>query len=428
MFKRITPYLAKCPELVFVLFAMIAAFTTYTSMYAFRKAFTIAKFAGMEFLHVDYKIWLILAQVIGYMLSKLIGIKIVSEMSDAKRGVSILVLIGISGLALLGFALVPAPWGIAFLFLNGLPIGMIFGIVFRFLEGRKSTDLLIIGLMLTFIFSSGLIKSIGSYVMSQWHVSETWMPFVTGMLFVPVLFVSVGMLCALPPPNPQDVAAKTQRKPMDKQARRAFLSTFAFGLVAFVGAYLALMILRDFRDNFTREIWSDLGVDGNHEIYTQTEIPIALMAITLVASFRWIKSSLTAFIAVHFAIIGGALLIALSTWLFAHGHLSAFWWFSLVGMGLYLGFVTCNSLFFEHLISLFKYSSTAAFMITTSDFYGYFGSLGMTLYKNFGSRQVSYLSYFMQASCIIAAIIIVLMSCSLIYFLKKYRSSQPPKL
>nr|WP_255430981.1 DUF5690 family protein [Pedobacter sp. N36a] len=35
-------------------------------MYAFRKAFTAGIFDGHQYLGVDYKVWLVIAQVMGY--------------------------------------------------------------------------------------------------------------------------------------------------------------------------------------------------------------------------------------------------------------------------------------------------------------------------------------------------------------------------
>ncbi len=39
-------------------------------MYAYRKGFVAATFTGLTFAYVDYKIWLIMAQVLGYTISK----------------------------------------------------------------------------------------------------------------------------------------------------------------------------------------------------------------------------------------------------------------------------------------------------------------------------------------------------------------------
>ena len=53
--------------------------------------------------------------------------------------------------ALLLFALVPAPYNFGCLFLNGLPLGMVFGLVLSFLEGRRLTEALAAGLCASFI-------------------------------------------------------------------------------------------------------------------------------------------------------------------------------------------------------------------------------------------------------------------------------------
>ncbi|WP_217620858.1 DUF5690 family protein, partial [Bacillus sp. GbtcB13] len=88
-----------------------------------------ALFDGISFLGVDYKIWLVIAQTMGYAASKIYGIRFIAEMQSTKRARSIVVLILFSWLALLLFAVVPAPFNILFLFLNGFPLGMIWGLV-----------------------------------------------------------------------------------------------------------------------------------------------------------------------------------------------------------------------------------------------------------------------------------------------------------
>ena len=140
---------------------MAGAFALYCSMYAFRKPFTAGVFEGLALWGIDYKILLISVQALGYMLSKFMGIKIVSEMSPQKRAFAILGLIGLSWASLLLFAVVPYPYHSAFLFLNGLPLGMIWGLVFSYLEGRRNTELLGAGMSASFIVSSGLVKSLG---------------------------------------------------------------------------------------------------------------------------------------------------------------------------------------------------------------------------------------------------------------------------
>src|ERR1700753_2637620 len=118
--RGLSGWLERASPAVFITVAGLAGFCAYFSMYAFRKPFTAATFEAVPGWHftLDYKIALVLAQVAGYALSKLIGIKVISELSPARRGVAILLLIGASWLALVGFALIPAPWNVAMLFFN----------------------------------------------------------------------------------------------------------------------------------------------------------------------------------------------------------------------------------------------------------------------------------------------------------------------
>jgi hypothetical protein len=111
---------------MFTLFAGLAGFSAYFSMYAFRKPFSAAIFPavhGWSFA-LDYKVALVIAQVAGYALSKFIGIKVVSELDPAKRACAIIILVLSAECALLLFAVIPPPWNVAAMFFNGLPLGM----------------------------------------------------------------------------------------------------------------------------------------------------------------------------------------------------------------------------------------------------------------------------------------------------------------
>src|SRR5580700_1800449 len=90
--------LAKADPVVFTIVAGLAGFCAYFSMYAFRKPFTAATFDAVPGWHLalDYKIALVIAQAAGYAISKLIGVKVISEISPARRGAAILALIGAS--------------------------------------------------------------------------------------------------------------------------------------------------------------------------------------------------------------------------------------------------------------------------------------------------------------------------------------------
>jgi len=208
--ERLRRLLERANPFIFTSVAGLAGFAAYFSMYAFRKPFSAASFAvvpGWTFA-LDYKIALVLAQVMGYAMSKMIGIKVISELNPARRASAIIALILLSGVALVLFAVIPAPWNVLAMFLNGLPLGMIWGLVFGFMEGRRTSEVLGAILCASFIVSSGAVKSVGTVLLHDWHVDRWWMPAATGALFLPLLFVSVFVLSALPPPNAFDEAAR----------------------------------------------------------------------------------------------------------------------------------------------------------------------------------------------------------------------------
>jgi MFS family permease len=414
-------FLSNSNPKILTIFATLAAFSIYTSMYAFRKAFSVAEFENITFFGIDYKMILISAQIIGYTISKFIGIKIVAEITSKNRGKLILILTLISGFSLFLFAVIPQPYNIICLFLNGLPIGMIFGLVYTYLEGRKITEILVLGLSLAMIVSSGFIKSIGKLILS-FGVSEFWMPFVVVLTFLPLLLLAVWMLNQIPEPSEEDVEKRTKRNPMNKAERKRFLREFKLGLIFFLLAYTILTMFRDFRDNFSVEIWKDLGFGDNISIYSQTEIPIGIAVVIVMTSLKWIKNNTKAFYVIHLVSIVGAMSIGISTYLFELQIISPFLWMTLLGLGLYISYIPANTIFFERLISSFKYISTAGFMVTLADFYGYFGSVGILFYKNFGNSQMSYLSFFKSASYIISFAVSFLFILSFLYFYTKVRS------
>src|SRR5579859_262530 len=127
-------------KVFFIIWCMLAAFGTYFCMYALRKPFNAGLYQGYHLWHIDYKAILIIAQVLGYMASKFIGIKVISELRPENRQKLIICLILVAELGLLLFGLIPPPYNFACLFLNGLPLGMIWGIIFSYLEGRRFTE------------------------------------------------------------------------------------------------------------------------------------------------------------------------------------------------------------------------------------------------------------------------------------------------
>ncbi|HXL56369.1 MAG TPA: DUF5690 family protein, partial [Chitinophagaceae bacterium] len=357
------------------IYAAVCSFTVYFCMYAFRKPFTATGFQGMSFLHIDYKVWLVTAQVIGYMLSKFYGIKFISAMRGEKRAITIVKLILLAWLSLLLFAITPAPYNIFFLLLNGFPLGMVWGLVFSFLEGRRSTEFMGAVLCISFIFSSGVVKSVGKSIVLNWHITEMWMPFFAGGLFVLPMLLFTWLLNHVPSPTEKDIQLRSIRKPMSGTERKEFVAMFLPGIIIIVTTYVLLTILRDFRDNFANELYTELGYGNNASIFTTTEIPVSLIVLLCMSLLVLVKNNFRAFMINHYMVIGGYVLALVSTLLFIAHYINPVVWMIMIGTGLYLSYVPFNALYFERMIATYKAKSNIGFIMYIADAFGYAGSV-----------------------------------------------------
>lgn len=396
----------------------LAAFGCYTSMYAFRKAFSAATFTDVAVFGVDYKILLVITQMIGYTASKFYGVKYIAETDNKNRAKSIVKLILVSWFALLGLAICPSPYNLFFMVINGFPLGMIWGLVFSYLEGRKTTEFMGAILSTTLIFASGFIKTVARLFMELTHVSELWMPFCIGAIFLAPLLLFVFLLEMIPPPTEEDKKLRTKRIPMNGEARKSFIKFFLPGILVTVIIYVVFTVLRDVRDNFEVEIWKGLGINSNH-IFTQIDSIISLVILVILGLLIVIRNNLKAFIFIHFMIICGCLLVLLASFLFHFGHIGSVLWMSLIGIGLFMAYIPYNAVFFERFIATYHYKSNIGFLIYIADAFGYLASVSILVFKEWGSSNISWLSFFQQLSVIGALIGLGCGIFSLIYFKRK---------
>ena len=418
--SRIRFALEKASPAAFSTYAVAAAFSAYFCMYAFRKPFAVAKFEGDTFGPLDLKIAIVIAQVCGYALSKFLSIKYVSEITPARRAAALLALIGAAEAALLVYALVPDQAKVYAIFFNGLPLGGVWGLVFGFLEGRRTSEILGAGLSTAYIVASGAVKTVGGWVL-QAGVSEGWMPFVTGLMFAGPFVLAVWLLRQLPPPSSDDEAARTRRKPMDGTQRVAFVKRFAFGIVALTGLYTFLTAYRDVRDNFAAEIWAALGWGEEPIIFAASEIPVALIVLGSLALIYREQDNRRALLIVHWLMLGGTVLIGASTLAFDAGLIGPVVWMIALGTGLYLGYVPYGCVLFDRLIAATGAVGTAVFMIYVTDAFGYAGSVALLLYKNFGNTAVDWLSFFRGFSYVTALVCTAAFVASAWYFARQTR-------
>jgi len=407
------------PVTLFTVVAIMAAFSTYFCMYAFRKPFSAASYDGLQFLNTsfDLKTVLVTSQIIGYALSKMIGIKVVSEVTRRSRFRMLVGMILAAQAALFAFAVLPPSLKVIAIFFNGLPLGMVWGLVVWYLEGRKTSEMLLAGLSCSFILASGVVKDIGRWLMSAHEIDQFWMPFVTGCLFLMPFLLSAYLLNRLPEPSRDDRLARMERSTMDGSQRWAFIRQFLPGMVMLMIAYFFLTAYRDFRDNFGVEIFDQLGYGINEDaIFTRSELWVAFGVVGALAMLNLIKNNLWGLIGAFGVMTSGVMLMGVGTLLFDNGMIDGLTWMILCGLGSYLAYVPYGSVLFERLIASTRAMGTAVFVIYVADSIGYVGAIGVMGVKDQFAADVSRLDFFRYLTYGMSVLGVVMLVSSLIYF------------
>jgi phosphonate degradation associated HDIG domain protein len=421
----LTDWLATAPRPAFVAYATAAAFATYFCMYAFRKPFAAARFDGRYFLggEVSLKTAFVISQVLGYTASKYIGIKVCPEVRPQRRAGMLVLLILCAEVALVLFALLPPDLKVVAIFCNGLPLGMVWGLVVWHLEGRRTSELLLAGLACSYIVSSGAVKDVGRYLMDAHGVSEAAMPMTTGLLFLPPFLLSVWLLARLPPPGAADRAARVERATMNRADRLAFFRALLLGLVLLLVVRLLTTAFRDFRDNYGVELFAALGHRGDPTLFTRTEVPVAFGVMAALALLNLIRSNRAGVVGAHALMMAGLALMALSTLLLDAGLLGGLGWMILVGLGSYTAYVPLDSVVFDRIIASTRARGTAVFAIYLADAVGYTGSVGLPLVKDLLFPGLDWLAFFRTFTYGVALGGTAALAASCLYF---YRKHQPP--
>lgn len=416
----------KKSRVFFIAWSMLAAFGTYFCMYAFRKPFNAGIYSGYRFFGMDYKAILIIAQVLGYMVSKFIGIKIISELQPRHRQRLIIGLILFAELSLLCFGLSHPPYNFVFLFLNGLPLGMVWGIIFSYLEGRRFTEVLATGLSISLIVSSGCLKTV-YFAVHGWFpaVTEFWLPCVIGFIFLPFFLFFTWMLSVIPEPTETDRMLRAERLPMTNTDKRNVLQEYGWGILCFVLMYTLLTTMRDFRDNFSVEIWNEIQPHWDKTVFSQTEMISGVVVLLFVGCLSLIRNNIKGFWGTQWLIILGIVVCGSSTLLFELHKLTPFWWMLLVGMGLFLAYIPIQVAVFERMIALFKMKANAGFFVYLCDSIGYLGSVALLLYKEFFMKDASWSKVLMRFSYLVTLISIVLLVLITLFFNRKLGVKTP---
>ncbi len=408
---------------IYTAWCIVAAFGTYACMYGFRKPFTAGSYVDTE-TGLNMKAWLVTAQVIGYALSKFIGIKVIAEMTRTRRAVVLLGLIAAAELSLLLFALTPSPFNTTWLFCNGLSLGLVFGLVLGFVEGRRMTELFVAGLCASFILADGFTKSVGAALLAA-GVAENWMPFTAGLVFLLPLVVFVWMLRQIPPPSDSDIAARSARAPMTGAERLAMVRRHGVRLFGLVLAYMLITVLRSVRADFAPEIWAGLGQGKQPAIFTQSELWVTLGVVVLNGAVVLIRDNRRAFFA-SLALSAAGLVAAVGALLAQRfGAISPFAFMVLLGVGMYVPYVAVHTTVFERLIALTRERGNIGFLMYIADSVGYIGYAIVMVSRSAFPAKEDFLGFFLNLATALMAGALVAVAVSWALYARRAPQAQP---
>jgi hypothetical protein len=282
------------------------------------------------------------------------------------------------------------------------------------------------GLSTSLIISSGYLKTIYFYV-HEWlpSLTEFWLPFVIGLLFLPLFLLFVWMLSVIPAPTEEDIQRRSPRLPMTNEDKKNVFRNYGIGLAGLVIVYAMLATLRDFRDNFSVEIWNEIEPGWNKTVFAKTETVAGIVVLIAVGLLSAIKSNRKGFVATNILIIGGLCVSGISTLLFHTHTIPAFWWMLLSGTGLFLAYIPFQVAMFERMIACFRIKANAGFFVYICDAIGYLGSVILLLYKELMKKDLSWSNMLIKFSYMQVIVSLGIMVLSLAFFLNRKKHIQP---
>lgn len=401
--------------------AIAAAFGTYFCIYFVRKPFTAAHYADHSAFGLPFKEAAVAAQVLGYMLAKFIGIKVVAEMPASRRAATLWWLAIGAFLTWLPFGLLPDAGKIPCLFVNGLCLGMVFGLVLAYLEGRRMTELLAAGLCASFIVADGATKSLGDWLLRQ-GISESWMPALGGACFLLPISFFIWLLWRIPPPNKDDELERSPRVPMSSAERRAMLGKYGLGMACLVVMYLLVTILRSMRADFAPQIWSGLGATIKPEDYTKSELWVMAPVMGAAGLGFLIRSNRAAFFSAILTAMAGFALVLIAIAAVKAQAISPFLFMVFLGIGLYVPYVIVHTTIFERWIALTRDRANVGFLLYVADSIGYLGYVAVLLLKGELRQTSDFAAFYLRSAGWLSGISLVCLGFAMVYFWWELRS------
>ena len=391
---------------------------SYSLVYALRKPYTAASFEGLDFFGTDYKVAVTTIQILGYVISKFFGIKLISELKKENRFRFFVGSAVLAEASLVGFGMLAPPYNVVAMFVNGLSLGCMWGVIFSFIEGRKVTDMLASLLGVSMVFSSGVAKSLGLFAMNELHVDPFWMPALIGGVALPLLVFMGYLLKCLPHPTAEDIALRNERVTLDGQGRKALFLKYAPILtLLFVGNFM-LLVLRDIKEDFLVNI-----LDMNQHsswLFAQVDTVVTLIILGIFAAFIFFRSNIKALMCLMGLVIAGCLTMTYVSMNYEALDLQPVVWLFVQSLCLYIAYLTFQTIFFDRFIACFRIQGNVGFFIAIIDFIGYMGTVTLLSTKEFLNFDMEWFALYNHMACAVGAVCTVLFAVAAVLIYRRY--------
>ena len=167
-------------------------------------------------------------------------------------------------------------------FLGALPCSVLYGAIFSYIEGRRSTDILIAAMNFTLIAAGGASRSTAAALIAA-GVPPYLMPAVAAVGAAVVAIPLLHVVARLPSASQLDVEQRSQRGAMSCKQKLELFRHYRFVVPAMIVAYTIIMGLRQYRDFFAVELYAQaLGYTASSWTYLVFDLPGALLSCACV--------------------------------------------------------------------------------------------------------------------------------------------------
>jgi len=401
----------KVNNILFILWGGGSVLFVYFLVYMLRKAFTAATFEGYELWGMDFKIIISISQILGYLLAKFYGVKIISELKRNNRLPAIILSAAGAEFSLILFGLIPFPYNFFCLFLNGLSLGCMWGFLFAYIEGRRFTDILASLLGISIVISSGAAKSFGLFLLDL-EVNPFWMPALIGGIALPLLTVIAFLLNRLPEPTSQDKHERSERVPLSGKQRIALFKKYAPLLIPLLTVNILYTVLRDIKEDFLVNIVNHTSINLTPFLFVRIDSVVAILLLLILGAMIKVNNNEKAMFILLSIMMTGSLLILLTSVFFNSLMEMPIVWLFLQSMGIYSAYLAFQTIFFDRFIANFQIFGNVGFFIYLADFLGYLASCIFLFVKSFLPFEINWLDYYNLLAISISIISVLAISIS----------------